>query len=56
MIRTISLGMPSKSSRVAELSRNPHSSAPKAIPMGLLRPERAIAIPVKPRPAGKSRE
>ena len=35
-------------------SRKAHSSAANAMPSGLLRPSRAIAMPVKPRPGGKS--
>ncbi len=34
-------------------SRNAKSSAPTAIPIGLLRPSSAIAMPAKPRPDWK---
>ena len=40
---------------IADESRNENRNAAKAMPIGLLRPSRAIAMPVKPRPAGKSR-
>ena len=42
-------------SGLAATSRKAHSSAPKAMPMGWLRPSRAMAMPVKPIPAGKVR-
>ena len=40
---------------IADESRNANSSAPSAMPTALLRPSSAIAMPVKPSPAGKSR-
>ena len=54
MIVTISFGMPSRSRIWDDCSRNDHSSAPIAIPTGWLRPSSAMAMPAKPKPAGKS--
>ena len=56
VIWTISTGMSSRLRICAELSRKPHSRQPTAIPTGLFRPSSAMAMPVKPRPAGKSSE
>ena len=52
MICTISLETSLEVEDCRELSRNAHSSAPKAMPTGWLRPSSAIAMPVKPRPVG----
>src|SRR6185437_11608484 len=48
IIVTISFGTPSRSRIWADCSRNDHSSAPSAMPIGLLRPSSAIAMPENP--------
>ena len=50
MIEVICLGRSALDSGVWTASMNAHRRAANAMPMGLLRPSRAMAMPVNPRP------